>query len=1688
MKALLIVMFLILITSLLMGAPLRNVPTEVNQPDGTNFKCFMTGDEYYHRIHDAKGYTIIQNPSTGWFVYAEKQGLELVPSIHVPGEADPVALGLTPNLMIDEAKIMERVERFRGPNQDQYGRTSTIGTVNNISIFVRFSDQLEYTDAISTYDNMFNSTTSASLKGFFLEESNSQLTVGTTFYPPAVGGIVRSYQDPNPRAYYSPYNAATNPIGYTTPDQGFCRLHLMLAYAVLAVSGTIPPTLNVDHDSDGIVDNISFICQGPTDAWADVLWPHYWNLDYYNVNPIGIPPYSVPLVFINGSQVDDYNFELSGAPIDVAVVCHEFSHTLGFPDLYHYVSDGVDPCGWFDLMDYCQGTPQHHLAYMKWRYGGWFAAIPQIPGPGDYTLNDIASSPFDCYWYPAGGSEWYVFEYRKQTGIYESTVPGTGLIVYRVRPDLTPNGNAGGPPDEVYVYRQGGTLTTNGNIYAAQYAMNLGHTALNNYTNPTPFLSNGSPGSLIMHHVSDDNAGTISFTIGTTAPHIWIGLSDSNWSNAANWNKGTVPVVSDYAIITGLNPPNWPVVNGAANCAALRIEQNMNNTGQLLINPGGIIFISADFDSWGVVTLVSNMVVGGNFTLHPGAQYNGFPSGSTAMQICGDCTFENGSVFNMSAGLVEFASAIPGGTHYFYNYTNTAYFFDVWLNKTPGTIYFSSSSTHPILINGNLLVGGGTTCYDQMAQDISVAGNLTINPGCHLYSSNGQMEFLGSTPQIIDFTTTDSYFFDLRVSNMVNLISNIRVHRNLYIGNPNGMLTPGPNTIFLGGNWWNIMGPPFFNHVSSRVVFNGNSDQFINTPMPSPLMAQFGIIEIAKPSGSLVINTPGQIIMCDFYDHSMGTLKVFDGIFQAMALLDNAIAGNMECHAPGIIDLNNPGGLVDMECSLGIFGGIVDVHGGTADSQWPGPSGSGCGITMTSGWLNFHDVGVVVDNIPFTLALNITGGKIKVNGSFDVQRNDFNPGGGTIEFTGTANAYIGMLAGSNFHNVVVNKSSRNPPLRVQNETTDPQLLRTNTLQTLSPLQINGNLEISSGSTFIMDFNINVTGYFTLMGFMHFSLPVVATISGTPTLGPGSTLNVMNGTFIVSNALPPTTINVDGDVVIEMGTLEVQDHGLNVSSTGDISFVGVGTGEIICAAFSATTAGSFSCGSGTLTMSNSSGSAVGLLDVAAGNDINNLKIDTAGIITYNDDVYTGSCEILAGQLSCTNDLAVLEVGRDWSEHVAHGFLPALGTVKFTGSVNSNIYSFTAIGTEFHDLIIEKDASTVYTYLHGRIELLGNGACEIVRGRLHVNGNILSIGGTTDIDNGGWLILDDDSMMEIGNLGWIFVNSGGTLEIQGSASHEVQMKGLSGGSWEMKVFNGGYVSAEYTDFTDLRGDGVCVDNSATVDVTAPFDYCSFYNGETGATLLTINNTQDLTITGLNFPMNSGENHNVAKQADYGTLTLNAAIGSFARPIYEDDIYDRIYWDGYNPNLIISGFNVSDPSPCVADQIVYSVTVLNDSDDPVLIPFKIHLFENRNIAPGWAELGDYDQNCPALAAHASYNYSFTGIYSMSPDNWKSWILIDPEGAVYESDETDNRSYTNVTWLALPEVSGVTMTLLSSTTGRISWTYPIWVDRFNVYYDSDPYGSFSSSIGSTSGNFLDVLLTPGMNFFQVKAERDIP
>ena len=499
------------------AAYFTNVPQTRVQPNGDTLRCFATGDEYFHRLHDADGYTIVLDPATGYYVYADKVGGTLVPTRHVAGRTNPAEVGLAPNLSISAEQWIARRQRREEAVPARAGMRDNNalnhGHMNNLVVFIRFADDTEFTNNFTEVDQMFNDTTPgySSMCNYFKSATYNQLTITSTFYPQPSGSTILSYQDIYNRSHFEPYSS-WNPDGYDPDDdeERARREFELLERAVVAIASQVPASLDIDYDDDGRVDNVVFVVRGNVGDWNDLLWPHRWSL-YWADN-----------AYINGKRVWDFNLQLADATsyFNTAVLCHEMNHSLGAPDLYHYY-EGTDrsPVGFWDLMETTLNPPQHMGAYMKYKYGHWIDEIPEITECGTYSLRSVGSSATNnCYKIASPNpSEFFVLEYRNTSDPFEGSLPSSGLLIYRINSDFEGNASWNGINvfDEVYVYRPGGTVAESGDTWYAAFSANSGRTAMNANTNPQPFLTDGTVlplGDFSIRNVSYAGGDSIFFT------------------------------------------------------------------------------------------------------------------------------------------------------------------------------------------------------------------------------------------------------------------------------------------------------------------------------------------------------------------------------------------------------------------------------------------------------------------------------------------------------------------------------------------------------------------------------------------------------------------------------------------------------------------------------------------------------------------------------------------------------------------------------------------------------------------------------------------------------------------------------------------------------------------------------------------------------------------------------------------------------------------------------------------------------------------------------------------------------------------------------------------------------------------------------------------------------------------------
>lgn len=427
---------LLLSSCLLLPSPARAVPAapglaELTQPDGTRVMIALKGDESSKRHEDARGYTVLRDTATAAWVYAEKAADgSLRPGSYRVGAADPARLGLTPRLSDTSAAARQKAPIAAASRPARAPITS--GTTRNLVILARFSDTPN-TYSQAQFDALFNTAgyavdgATGSVKDFFLEASRNALVVQSTVAPWVTL--------PQPYAYYGVNDA----FGYDTyPKQ-------MVIDAINALDATGFDFSPYDGDGDGFVDVLTVIHSGrgeeTTGNNPNYIWSHHWSLD--------------AAVVKDGVSMREYHTEPEMRGSDalpgswgltrIGVICHEFGHALGLPDLYDTGGDSSG-AGRFCLMANgawngdVGSSPAHPSAWCK-KELAWTAPV-QISTAGVYNLSR-AEDTGTAYLLRDGGfpaAEYFLVENRQGQG-FDAGLPGTlrGALIWHIDESVADN-------------------------------------------------------------------------------------------------------------------------------------------------------------------------------------------------------------------------------------------------------------------------------------------------------------------------------------------------------------------------------------------------------------------------------------------------------------------------------------------------------------------------------------------------------------------------------------------------------------------------------------------------------------------------------------------------------------------------------------------------------------------------------------------------------------------------------------------------------------------------------------------------------------------------------------------------------------------------------------------------------------------------------------------------------------------------------------------------------------------------------------------------------------------------------------------------------------------------------------------------------------------------------------------------
>ncbi|HNT52516.1 MAG TPA: hypothetical protein PKH19_03875, partial [Candidatus Syntrophosphaera sp.] len=536
-------------------------------------------------------------------------------------------------------------------------------------------------------------------------------------------------------------------------------------------------------------------------------------------------------------------------------------------------------------------------------------------------------------------------------------------------------------------------------------------------------------------------------------PHLrvtnsWDGSSSTNWHTAANWSLNHVPLSTEdvYIPVTGIT--RWPVLSADGHCNALTV-----NSGASLTISGCELIVYTDAHLNGGFNMTGNSYLDVYMDLIFGAgALANFNNPGAFILVRGDVEFLAGSSVNIPSTMLDLYGT---PVSYVRTYAPTTLGELYTYKPSSGFTSISNLSTHSLTLY-MIWVSSNTTLYHPYSGTTYVTGDLLFSDTSLVQMNSGTISCTGGANGAIEINDSDCYLNNLTLnksgSAVLGLETNLTVRGDLVI--QTGVFDPGGWGVTVGGDWINQVGDGGFDEAGSTVVLNGTDDQSISSE-------NFHNLVLNKSAGVMSIPA-GSTVSCNSYDWVAGAYTVAGGSFTVADLADPGVFGTITLSAGTITYTQDTEQYIDLRCNLTISGGIFNLYGGNGTAWFSYIDVAS--LTMTNGTLDFKNQGI---RIPASYAFteNISGGGIRTVGSFLIERSDFNPGGGTIELYGSANATLQNTDGSNLYRVFINKSATREgnELWPGSDPRDPQLeplTRLNQVTGSGPLDINGNLVIN----------------------------------------------------------------------------------------------------------------------------------------------------------------------------------------------------------------------------------------------------------------------------------------------------------------------------------------------------------------------------------------------------------------------------------------------------------------------------------------------------------------------------------------------------------------------------------------------------------------------------------------------------
>lgn len=413
-------------------------PTVVTQPDGTQLTIIVHGDE------DCNWYTT----SDGVLLYPIGNSY-FVASISANGEIAPTTLLAHERSMRsdNETSIIARQDKaafysaIKGRQQQYRTRRISIGTAAT-SYFPHTGSPKALVILVEFSDTLFSVSEPSVVFDEYLNHEGSSMPDHSN-YERRNHGSVRQYFNDMSNGAFTPQFDVYGPVRMEKPSayygegtDNMTRIKEMIVAACDSIDKDVDFT-EYDQDGDGFVDLVYVIYAGYSQSVGgnsvDCIWPKSGTLgsvsntfDGMKINRFGI---NNELNYYPGREFNNYP-EITKRINGIGLFCHEFSHTLGFPDLYCELEVDNQELEYWDLMDggeYVDNgyTPAPYSPWEK-EVAGW-TTIDEITEAKQITLADGQAVRIK-----SDTNDEYIILLNMQNNGWAKAMLGHGMLVYRI--------------------------------------------------------------------------------------------------------------------------------------------------------------------------------------------------------------------------------------------------------------------------------------------------------------------------------------------------------------------------------------------------------------------------------------------------------------------------------------------------------------------------------------------------------------------------------------------------------------------------------------------------------------------------------------------------------------------------------------------------------------------------------------------------------------------------------------------------------------------------------------------------------------------------------------------------------------------------------------------------------------------------------------------------------------------------------------------------------------------------------------------------------------------------------------------------------------------------------------------------------------------------------------------------------